>query len=241
MPNNEIQYLINFVILPLVAIILSIFYFYYAYGYFSVVVLHRLTKASFKLDPISIFDLFISYFFALMAFLVIYYHIQFSIFQAGMDFQSSPSPNLAIFFGIILIYLGRIITKNLGVFYGKVHFSSIFLTSAVLILYRSISGIGVPEGIDLKTLYNYIITSLMYLIGGASYFLELYRDQIMISFFASIFLSTGGELFLSMMKPRERKLVSIMEKLPSGFLTYTGLHERSMDNIWLLAIFCGWL
>jgi hypothetical protein len=218
-PYQDQWYFIQqFILLPLAAIILAIFYFYFAYGYFSIVVLHRLTKASFKLDYISIIDLFMAYFFALIVFLVVYYHLQKSIFYVSM------SSNAAILLGISIVYLGRLITKNLGVFYGKVHFSAIFLTGAVLILFRSIYGFETLNSINPLAFYNYSI-------NGISYFAEYYSRQITTSAFAAIILSTFGELLLSMTPPKERKLVSVIEKFPSGFFTYTGLHERNFEDL----------
>lgn len=200
------------------AILLAYLYFYFAYGYFSVIVLYKLTKASFKLDRTSIFDLFVAYFFALMMTIVLYIHIPQSSKTTIMD------PTTGIFLGIILVYLGRMITKNLGVFYGKVHFSALFLTGGVLILYRTLSALGFPDQIGL---INFYINSL----DGITYFISAYQYQIVISFFAAIILSIVGEFLLSILKPKERKLISVLEKMPSGFLTYTGLHQRNISDI----------
>lgn len=211
------EFLLRYVLLPVAGIVMACFYFYFAYGYFSILVLHRLTKASFKLNLVSIFDLFISYFFALIVFLVVYYHLQPAILPGSM------SPDVAILFGISIIFLGRLITKNLGVFYGKVHFSAIFLTGAILILYRALSSQSTLSFDFFEQFYEYSIT-------GISFFVRFYSDQILISISAALIMSTIGEFMLSMMNPTERKLVSVMEKFPSGFFAYTGLHERNFRD-----------
>lgn len=204
-------------------------------GFLHDVTLRRLTKASFNLNGMSIIDLSLAYFIGMMSFLFIYFYC----YNHQETLPCSDSPASVAIFGLMLLYSGRIITKQQGVFFGKLHFSTIFISGAILLIFDTIlrcklnfSDFGSNFGISTmaKLLNQTCIISEDYLkmlyVSGDSGVDSLF----LISFLGSLVLAIMGEAYLASTGPSSKSLLAVAEKFPSDFTVITGIYGKN-DNI----------
>lgn len=137
----DIEETILVIVMP---ILIAFIYIFLVSGFLSDVFISRLTKASFEIAPRNIIDLWFGYFLGMLVFSYIVH--QFVKYNA-LDIDSS-SEILVVIIGLTFLYLGRIVTKNKGIFYGRLHFSSLFILGSLffvlnsLIMWINLSGGG---------------------------------------------------------------------------------------------------
>jgi hypothetical protein len=204
-------------------------------GFLNDVTLRRLTKASFNINNLSIIDLILAYFIGMISFLFIYYYC----YNPQESISCTGSSTSIAIFGLLLLFCGRIITKKQGVFFGKLHFSMIFISSAVLLIFNTIiqckltfSDFGSNFGIaTMEKIFNqsYILSvdylQLLYSSGNS------WLDSLFfVSFAGSLVLAIMGEAYLASTGPSPKSLLAVAEKFPSDFRVITGI-SGERDNI----------
>lgn len=199
-------------------------------GFLNDVTLRRLTKASFNLSSMSVLDLLLAYFIGMMSFLFIYYYCN----DYKNSLLCSGSPASVAIFGLMLLYCGRIITKRQGVFFGKLHFSTLFISSAILLILDTImrcklnlSDFGSNFGINtmekiIDQSYNMSSNYLTFIYKTGDSSID---SLFFISFAGSLVLAIMGEAYLSSTGPSSKSLLAVAEKFPSDFRVITGIHE----------------
>jgi MFS family permease len=204
-------------------------------GFLNDVTLRRLTKASFNLSSIGILDLFLAYFIGMMSFLFIYYYCN----DEKNEILCSSTPESVAIFGLMLLFCGRIITKRQGVFFGKLHFSTLFVSSAILLIFDTIiqcklnlSDFGSNFGLNtmekvVNQSYNMSSNYLAFIYNTGQ--TEIY-SLLFISLAGCMVLSVIGEAYLSFTEPSSKSLLAVAEKFPSDFKVITGIHKGN-DNI----------
>ena len=192
-------------------ILISVIYILLVSGFLSDVYISRLTKASFEIDPCTILDLWFGY--LLGMFLFLYLVHQFARYTAfDMDLSSEI---LVLIIGLTFLYLGRIVTKNKGIFYGRLHFSSLFILGSIFFVLNSCIMWTTLEGEGVQ-----YITSLLDSIRSNLIFIHSSIPPIAIG---TLVLSTVGELGLYTQQHKHpRSLLAISEKFPSDFMVITG-------------------
>lgn len=195
--------------------------------------LRRLTKASFNIDSDNFLDLFSAYLICIFAFIFIYLYID-------LDKSNLSTASFSAL-GLILIYLGRIITRKQGCFYGKLHFTSIFI-SALLVLIVELLKLDkfefsdLASGLNPSSLisgFNNIFLILIKYIGIVwDYDTKsgMTSSPLVISLAGCLFLSTIGEWILSNTTPEIKSYLACAEKFPSDFKVITGITSEK-DNI----------
>jgi hypothetical protein len=116
----------NLILSGAIAIALSITGYKIISGFLYDVTLRRLTKASFNISLLDFIDLSLAYFIAMLSFLFINLYLK--------QYFSFAAEESIVLIGLILIYMGRIITKHQGMLFGKLHFSAILTTSSILLI-----------------------------------------------------------------------------------------------------------
>jgi hypothetical protein len=193
-------------------ILISFIYIFLVSGFLSDVFISRLTKASFEIAPRNIIDLWFGYFLGMLVFSYIVHQF---VKYTALDIDSS-SEILVVIIGLTFLYLGRIVTKNKGIFYGRLHFSSLFILGSLffvlnsLIMWINLSGGGGAQ----------YITSFLDRITSTLIFMQ---SSIKPIFIGTIILSTVGELGLYHQQHKHpRSLLAVSEKFPSDFMVITG-------------------
>ena len=102
---------------------ISCIYVIFIRGYLSDVFIPRISNASFELTPHHIANLIIGYLTGMIVFMYV-------IYQVGLFIDIDLA--LALTLGFTLFYIGRLITYDCGIFYGKLHFSTIFVASSII-------------------------------------------------------------------------------------------------------------
>jgi hypothetical protein len=204
----DIEETILVIVMP---ILISFIYIFLVSGFLSDVFISRLTKASFEIAPRNIIDLWFGYFLGMLVFSYIVHQF---VKYTALDIDSS-SEILVVIIGLTFLYLGRIVTKNKGIFYGRLHFSSLFILGSLffvlnsLIMWINLSGGG-----------GQYITSFLDRITSTLIFMQ---SSIKPIFIGTIILSTVGELGLYHQQHKHpRSLLAVSEKFPSDFMVITG-------------------
>jgi len=206
--------------LAFIAVIFSYFYFSVIELFLKEAIYNRLTKVSFELDIASIIELTMSYFITLILYLLIYSYIP-------NETLTSYSSMFIVFFGLALVYLGRVITKFKGIFYARIYYSAFFVSALLLVISNSFLSISASVSFyDWLTFFSQSFDNFIY----------IYGNSIRWSFFGSLFLATIGELFLSLNKNENKSLISISELFPSDFEIITGLSEDLNINKFVLQL-----
>ncbi len=199
------------------------------------VTLRRLTKASFNINNLSIIDLLLAYFIGMISFLFIYYYC----YNPQSYISCIGSPSSVAIFGLLLLFCGRIITKRQGVFFGKMHYSMIFVSSAILLILDTIikckltlSDFGSNFGIaTMEKIFNQsynVSTNYLELLYSSR---NSWQDSLFfISFAGSLVLAIIGEAYLASSGPSPKSLLAVAEKFPSDFTVITGVYNGH-DNI----------
>lgn len=213
--------------IPLVVFI----YFIILSGWFSIFIA-RLTKVSFQMTITHTIDLLVAYCFGMIAFIYILYPFIFpdslAIDKSSMGFISLFDKNMIIFSGIIVLYIGRIVSHQEGSFYGKIHFSSLFIISSLVFLVN-VMRLLKDQNLDISSL-----TSIFNLIYDISKILvELLRQGIYLFsqiykqfFIGSIIVSTLGEFALCHIETKPRSLIAASEKLPSNLILVNSINNK---------------
>lgn len=222
-------------------ILLCICYYKLVSGFFSNVVMHRLTKASFNLKIGDIADIWLSYFIGIICYLYIAFnHIMFkNILPFQLDFGTIVPNEAIIFVGFSLLYLGRIISKFQGVFYGRLHFSASFIPTtllmfayAIIVVINSIKNLNAGSSKTVYICVEIFINLFQCFRDGIYNYLGYFGDFAVCSILGTLFLATIGELLLSGFGSRSRTLLAASEKLPSDFKTLTGVSCDIVDKIY---------
>lgn len=218
-----IQDIIQYFVTPAHTFILAILYYNLLNGFLNEVAIRRLTKSSFRMGITDLLDLTIAYILASLACVYILFSnmeilkdgsIHIKIFDV-LDFIINDVYTKTLILVIVgLLFIGRIITKKKGTFFGRLHFSAIFITCSIYVSYDILNCIittfHVPELIYIN-LYNKIDNFINFL----NYFLP---DLI----YGIIFLSFLCEMYLSILSPNNKSLLVVLEKFPSDFKVITG-------------------
>ena len=124
------------------AIISSIIIYTAISGFLYDVTLRRLTKPSFTISPADIADLFFAYSIGMLSFLFINAYIKSVYVSSGTTdgiLLALNSKESVVIVGLIVLFIGRVITRRQGIFFGKLHFSALFVTSSILLLIDFVS------------------------------------------------------------------------------------------------------
>lgn len=210
----------NLIVIPLklaiLTVILSLLYFILTDGFMNNVTLFRITKASFKLDKLTVVHLWMAYFIASLLMIYIYYYAQNFINPSGLSKGFLPED--IAFISLSVVFLGRIITKFSGVIYGRT-FLTTFITFGALVV---VIQLMVIKGHDLT--WDFIIHS-------PANFIEKTSLETIWCAIGTLVLATLGEFVLSIIPPTNRSLMCISEKFPSDFRICTGLQKSGVDMI----------
>lgn len=196
-------------------------------GFLYDVTLRRLTKVSFNLSQIKrvdlaeLLDLWAAYFIGILLFLFIYLFLE----QTNVI-----SKELFAICGLTLLYIGRIITKMEGSFYGRLHFTALFASPLILIYLRIISNAGgnfspLASELSIQSLKNIIISFF----GMALQYVNMVLDTsqgtplIVIAFLGSIGIAFIGEWYLSNLPPKIKSNLCVSDKFPSKFKAITSI------------------
>ena len=216
----NIEEVILVVIMP---IFISFIYIWLVSGFLSDVFISRLTKASFEIAPRCIVDLWFGYFLGMLVFsYIVHQFVKYKVLEID-----PTSEILVVIIGLTFLYLGRIVTKNKGIFYGRLHFSILFIVGSLffvlnsLIMWANLSGDGVQY-----------ITSFLDRITSTLIFIQ---SSIKPIFLGTLILSTVGELCLYQQQHKHpRSLLAVSEKFPSDFMVITGKNGiREKSNLML--------
>lgn len=220
-------------------VIYSLLFYRILSGFLYDVTLRRLAKASFNLTRVDILDLSIAYFIAILSFIFIYLFIQHNILTDNpisnklIEYILSISKESFGIYGIILIFLGRVLTRKQGAFYGKLHFSSIFISSSILLVFdfiiqgrfnfsdfaSNISLLSISH--FMATSYQIIMAFINLLYGG-----PISHSLLSLSIVGTVVLSTIGESYLSILPPDVKSVLAVTEKFPTDFKVITGVNIR---------------
>jgi hypothetical protein len=196
--------------LTVLAILISHLYLLLIDGFMNNVTFSRLTKASFKLNIFSIINLWAAYFVSAIIFIYLYSEAP-TFLKIASPHELMPSDVVLI--SLVAIYIGRIVTKNSGVFYGRVYYSTLLAFASLFFMFNLFILIG----------YNNL--SIEYLTKNAIGFVHKNSYIIVWAIPGTLILSTLGEFMLSKMRPTKRSLMCVSEKLPSNFLIATGMQQ----------------
>jgi len=185
------------------AIFVSLAYYKLISGFLSDVTIRRLTKTTLDLSLIGFLDLFFGYTFGISAFVIIYFY------KISVDPLFEINNVLFISSGFGLLYIGRILTKQQGSIFGKLHFSSLFITVFAIILVQIVS----TADLNFEKIYS--------VIENFTYIFDNNKTHIL---FGSLLLATLGEFILSCLPPTPKSLLSVSDKFPSDFKVICGVH-----------------
>lgn len=230
----EIIESLRFIILsPLVitsiVILFAFFYYLIVSSFLEDVVLQRLTKASFDQSVGDCFDLFFSYILGMVFYSYVIFFTNANINDTLIP-VGNPNHNIAYIvpFGLGLLYTGRIITRKAGVFYGKLHFASIFLSAAFALGVDATRLLSQSDGPLFSTdLIDSIIVK--HLTDFWSFLLGNDYQFIVWVAVGAFVLSTIGERFLARDMPVERSLLSVSHKFPSDIKFTTGSYNNESN------------
>ena len=216
-PSSHLYGLMMSVFTTGLVILFSFVYYLMVSSFLLDVALRRLVKASFDESWRDISDLIISYFLGMFVYMYIIYFYGIYI-DSSLIPQANPTKNITFIipFGLGLLYTGRIITRRAGVFYGKLHFSAIFVSAAVVIGLEFTNVLmGGPVFSD-ALIYAGIMPHIH------NYIVLLFNKFAVWSFIGTLILSTAGEIFLARQDPCDKSLLVISDKFPSDFQVMTG-------------------
>jgi hypothetical protein len=141
--------------------------------------------------------------------------------------------------GLILIYLGRIITKKQGSFYGKLHFSTIFISAFLVLMIEIVKldklefndlASGMSASVLISAAKNIYIILIYYINILWGYNLSRTSSPLVICLFGCAILSTLSEWILATSPPDIRSYLACADKFPSDFTVITGITSKK-DNI----------
>lgn len=227
--------MLSLIIGGLIAIITSLILYKLISGFLYDVTLRRLAKASFVMSSGDIAELLFGYFVGMLSFLFINSFMK-SVFSVQNPNGLANSNESVILIGLMMLYVGRIITRRQGIFFGKLHFSAILITSSIIFFMDVISKgnldlsgslindltVYSPANIYI-TLINVVLSFIDYLFEGNS----ILSKTIYISAFGVIYLAILGEWFLARLPMNATSLLTIAEKLPSNFVV---IHDETKIN-----------
>jgi len=205
---------------PLLIVIflpISILYVKAFSGYISDVFVGKLTKASFEIDIPNIFDIWVGYSIGMIVFIFMVLRMEFyGKFSVDID--------QVLFIGFFSLYIGRIITQQKGVYFGKIHFSILFILSTVFftivcasIIFSDFSSFSLS---GLSNLFHGIQTAYL---DGLRETLDFIKSFITLYFLGPVILASVGEYFLYRQQSKKvRSIVAVSEQLPSDFKSITG-------------------
>jgi|GEM_PF-3016119 len=202
-------------------------------GFLNDVTLRRLTKASFNLNTLGALDLMLAYFIGMLAFLFIFYYCNLNY----NNICSDSSKGVAIL-GLLLLYAGRIISKRQGVFYGKLHFSTIFISTSILLIFDILiksklnitdfgSNLSIGTFMRLMNQTYHIFEDYINILYANNHFVDSF---FIISLIGAIILATVREGYLAITRPNSKSLLAFSDKFPSDLKVITGIHTKK-DNI----------
>lgn len=203
----------DIIVTPFLVVAASLSYYKLVSGFLSDVTIRRLTKTSLDITVIGFLDLFFGYTFGIMAFIIIYFY------KITLDPTFKIDQIIFIATGFSLLYLGRILTKQQGSIFGKLHFSSLFITVFVIILVQIVSSSNLT--------YNSIYDNIQK-------FISLFVENKTEIFMGSLILSLFGESLLSCLPPTPKSLLAIADKFPSDLRVVCGIHPQIKYKLKLL-------
>jgi len=168
-------------------------------------------------DYVELADLWIAYFLGLLVFLCI-----FIFFQPHQIISKEAFALL----GLALMYIGRIITKMEGSFYGRLHYTALLVSPITYIILKSVSinGAGfdtLGREIGIQSIFNIIINFVSLVIAYFDVIVDSSdgTPMIIIAFIGSICIATVGEWYLSNLSPTIRSHLCVSDKFPSRFIS----------------------
>lgn len=223
--------IIDLIIIYCISIFLALFfYFIILAGWFSIFI-SRLTKVSFQITLTHVVDLLVAYGFGLIAFIYILFPLIFSSSAASNSGSSHLyENNLVILSGIIMLYAGRLVTHQEGAFYGKLHFSGLFVISSIVFFINTFFLLKTFRPIDNVLSLSFIASFIPFIKSGILVGMEhafITFKEIYIQFFTGIFLlATLGEGILCNIKIKPRSLLAASEKFPSDFIVVNSIYNK---------------
>lgn len=200
-----------------------VFYYSVVDNILNAVAVRRLTKSSNRIAFTDILDLTIAYILsALACFYIVFWNTDLSngplphtnLFNT-FEFYLDPIHARALILAILgLLFLGRLITKRKGSFFGRIHFSAIFVACSVYISYDILNYVS-NNLHNFQFMYENLFNKLNNFIDFLNYFLP---DIL----FSLIFIGTIFELILSFSFPTTKSLTVVLDKFPSDFKVITG-------------------
>ena len=215
------------ILVAIIPIFISFIYIWLVSGFLSDVFISRITKASFEWSPSNIIDLWFGYSLGMLVFsYIVHQFVKYGLFD--MDTFSIV---LVVIIGLTLLYLGRIVTKNKGIFYGRLHFSSLFILGSIFFVLNSIIMLKSASG-EYGGLYTLLVIPFLDRIIETHIFFQSFIIHILIG---TIMLSTAGEYALYRLPHKHpRSLLAVSEKFPSDFMVITGKNGiREKSNLML--------
>ena len=218
---------------PIHFIAFGAIYYILIHEFLERVAIGRLTKSSFRVGITDFLDLSIAYNLSILACMYFIFYHSYSVLGITY-FKVLDWPKIALDGGnsaallatiSAFLFIGRILTKKKGVFFGRVHFSSIFLAISIYISTEILLAMGETHSIDLLyvNLYNRI-----------NNFINFYNLFGNLPVVCSLTLVICCETLLSMTTPSSKNLLVISDKFPSDFRVITGLNgfaARFSNNI----------
>lgn len=207
---------IKLIWLTFLAIVISHLYLLLIDGFMNNITFSRLTKASFKLNAFSIINLWAAYLVSAILFIYLYSEVPTFL-------NIAPPSELAtsdiVLISLVAIYIGRIITKNSGVFYGRVYYSTLLAFASLIFMFNLFlikGSSNLTVGYLIELVFGFVHEN-SFVIGGVIP--------------CTLILATAGETILSISRPTKRTLMCVSEKLPSNFLIATGLQHSGLVSI----------
>jgi hypothetical protein len=219
--------------LGIYSIIISWGYITVIGGLLSDVYIPKITRASFGLSIISNVYLWFAY--MVGGFLNIYL-INNCVIMIKDNFRIDQSTELGSFsilnpsftsscvilLALSILYIGRIITKKKGIFYGKLHFSSFFLIGFTLFVFNLLNTAIL---LDSSSLVSSILSNYIQIIDKN---IGIFVDNAIACATGTLMLATIGEGILIVTPSVPRSLLAISDKLPSDLRVITG--HKGVDS-----------
>lgn len=215
--------MLDIIIISFHAAMFGLIYYALLNGFLNEVAIRRLVRSSFRLRKAEILDLGVAYIWASLACLYILFShriiIDGEIYIKIFEVIKFPLDQIHVvsLASVILafLFIGRVITKRKGVFYGRLHFSALFIACSIYIAYDVINAFIITEH-TFQALYI-VLSKRIYNFWVFSYHFAAYLlSGIML--LASIF-----EFALSISIPTTKSIFLVLEKFPSDFRVITGL------------------
>jgi hypothetical protein len=226
--------LTTYAVQPAHAIIFALLYYIFINSFLNEVAIRRLTKSSFRMGFTDLLDLTIAYILASLACVFIFFSNTelengslylkiFDVIKCPIN-ETYADSLVAVVVG--LLFLGRIITKRKGTFYGRLHFTAIFVATSIYLTYDLIN-VFIQSSHIPRYIYEYSFIGINHFLD----FLNYFSKDLSVGIF---FLVTFCELGLSLSATTQKNIFVVTGKFPSDFRVitgYSGIMIRKINQI----------